>query len=184
MIWSGLRPNPAAWVRISSRNAFIAATLPAEAMIVSAQRAAKVRPRGEPPAWQITGWPCGDRGAESGPRERKYLPSWKTGRTFAGSAKISCLLVDHHRVGVPGVPELLHHLHKLVGHVVALVVRELPFVAEVLGAAVVAAGDEVPAGASVADMVQRVGQPGEQERIIFGGGQGGDDADPLMLPGS
>ena len=51
------------------------ATLLAEPMMVSAQRAAKLRPRGDPPAWQITGWPCGERGAESGPRVLKYLPS-------------------------------------------------------------------------------------------------------------
>ena len=28
-----------------------------------------------PPAWQIGGRPCGERGALSGPRQRKYLPS-------------------------------------------------------------------------------------------------------------
>ncbi len=58
-------------------------------MIVSAQRAAKARPRGDPPAWQVTGCPWGERGADSGPRDRKYVPSWNTGRTFSGSAKIS-----------------------------------------------------------------------------------------------
>jgi len=35
-----------------------------------------VRPRGEPPAWQIGTRPCGERGAFKGPRQRKYLPSW------------------------------------------------------------------------------------------------------------
>ena len=50
LMWSGLRPKAAAFARMSSRNDFIAAMLPAEAMIVSAQRAAKVRPRAEPPA--------------------------------------------------------------------------------------------------------------------------------------
>ena len=42
--------------------------LPASVMMVSAQRAANCCPRGEPPAWQITGRPCGERGAFSGPR--------------------------------------------------------------------------------------------------------------------
>ena len=60
----------------------------------------------------------------------------------------------------------MHDLHELVGHFIALVVRELPLQAEVLRAAVVAAGDKVPAGASIADVVQRVGQAGEQERVV------------------
>ena len=36
LMWSGLRPNPAAWERMSSRYAFMPATLPADAMMVSA----------------------------------------------------------------------------------------------------------------------------------------------------
>src|SRR3954452_9926949 len=67
---------------------FQASTLPASVMIVSAQRAAKSCPREEPPAWQVGGRPCGDRGAFSGPRQRKYLPSWFTARTFLPSANI------------------------------------------------------------------------------------------------
>ena len=48
---------------------------PPSVMIVSAQREAKRWPRGEPPAWQIGTLPCGERGALSGPRHLKYLPS-------------------------------------------------------------------------------------------------------------
>src|ERR1700712_3571653 len=75
------------------------------------------------------------------------------------------LLVDDHCVGVPGIPQLLHDVDKFVGHVVALVVRELPFVTEILSTTVIAAGDQVPAGAAFTHMVQGVGQAGEQERI-------------------
>ncbi len=78
------------------------------------------------------------------------------------------LLVDHHRIGLPGVPELLHDLYVLIGHLVTLVMRILPFEAKVLRAAIVAAGHEIPAGAAVADMIQRVGQPREHEGVIFG----------------
>ena len=56
-------------------------------MMVSAQREANSRPRGEPPAWQIGTRPCGERGALSGPRTLKYLPSWLRGWTLAPSAK-------------------------------------------------------------------------------------------------
>ena len=42
--------------------------------MVSAWAAANLRPRGEPPAWAITGWPCGAGPELSGPRVLKYLP--------------------------------------------------------------------------------------------------------------
>ncbi len=40
---------------------------------------------------------------------------------------------------------------------------------EVLRPPIVAACDQVPAGAAVADMIQRVGEAGEQEGIVFCG---------------
>ena len=51
--------------------------------MVSAWAAANLRPRGEPPAWAITGWPCGAGPEFSGPRVLKYLP-WKLTRMDLG----------------------------------------------------------------------------------------------------
>ena len=43
-------------------------------------------PRGEPPAWMITGRPCGEGGVFSGPCTLKKRPSCTMSCTFAGSA--------------------------------------------------------------------------------------------------
>ena len=40
------------------------------AMMESACRPAKARPRGEPPAWMKAGRPCGERTVFSGPSQR------------------------------------------------------------------------------------------------------------------
>ena len=77
------------------------------------------------------------------------------------------LAVEHHRVGLPRLPQPGDHVGELVGDVVALVVRPVLVVAVVLRRAVVAAGDAVPADAAFGHVVERVHQPRQQVRRIL-----------------
>ena len=83
---SGSRPNRSALARMSSRYSFIPSRPLGMHSSMSAFLAAKSRPRGDAPAWQITGRPCGLRGVFSGPRTEKCLPRWWIGATFLWSA--------------------------------------------------------------------------------------------------
>jgi len=83
------------------------------------------RPRGEPPAWQITGWPCGERGALSGPAAFVVLAVVVDRVHLLAVGENHLLAVHHDRVGFPGIPELLDQFGELVGHVVAAVMLVL-----------------------------------------------------------
>ena len=79
--------------------------------------------------------------------------------------------VEHHGVGLPGLPELGDQVGELVGDVIALVVRTLRLVAVILRGAVVAAGDAVPAHPALGHVIERVDQPRQQEGRVFAGGK-------------
>jgi hypothetical protein len=83
--WSGVRPYFAMRPFRSAYAAFAAPSSWTTEKTTSAVRAASSRPEGEPPAWMITGWPCGQRAMLIGPRTWKNRPLWSSGRTLAGS---------------------------------------------------------------------------------------------------
>ena len=73
-------------------------------MIVSAQRAANSCPRGDPPAWQIGGRPCGERGAFSG-AAAFVIPALVIDRMhFAAIREHRRCRVEHDGVGLPRIP--------------------------------------------------------------------------------
>ena len=138
--------------------------------------APRSRPWSESPAWKITGWPCGDRDTLSGPATWKYSPLWLSVCCLDRSRKPGGA-VARERVVLVGVPQALADLDELQAAAVAGVVVEVLVAAEVRRRARVAAGDDVPAGPAAGDQVER-GQPaGDVERVVVGGGQGGDQAE-------
>ncbi len=146
--------------------------------MVSAWRAANWRPRGEPPAWAITGRPCTHGPELSGPRERVPAPLEVDLAHLGVVHQHAALRVGHERAGLPRIPELAHQVHVFVGHVVAQIVLRQAVQAEIARGEVGAAGDHVPAGAPVRHLVQRRHQPGQEIGRVGEGREGGDDADP------
>src|ERR1700733_1274177 len=64
--------------------------------------------------------------------------------------------VAKHRIVLPAsFPQLVADLHIFFGDVIAIIVRALAAKANILGAAIKIGGDDVPAGASLCQMVQR-----------------------------
>ncbi|MNS51517.1 hypothetical protein D3C72_841970 [compost metagenome] len=76
-----------------------------------------------------------------------------------------------------GAPQALHHRDMLLGAGIAGVVVVVLVTAIVAGGAGVATGDHVPAGAALADKVQRGEAAGDVEGFVVGSGQGADQAD-------
>jgi hypothetical protein len=113
--------------------------------------APRSRPWSESPAWKMTGWPWGDLETLSGPTTWKWSP-------------------------FVGVPQALTDLHEFQAPGVAGVVVVVLVAAEVAGRARVAAGHHVPAGSSAGDELQRGQAAGDVERVVVGGGHGGDEA--------
>ena len=66
----GERPSALSLACMSLRKAMPSALVAVVQKIMSAQRAAHSRPRGEEPACRISGRPCGLRGIDIGPRVR------------------------------------------------------------------------------------------------------------------
>ena len=91
----------------------------------SAVRAASSSPDGEPPAWMMTGWPCGQRAMLSGPLTLKNRPWWSSGRTFAGIDVPAGRLVGDDRAVLPAVPQPLDDIDELVGALVAQLVLDV-----------------------------------------------------------
>jgi hypothetical protein len=87
--------------------------------------------------------------------------------------------IEHHRILVPGLPELGDDVGEFIGHFVALVVRPVLVVAVVLRGAIVAAGDAVPADAAFGDMVQRIDETRRQVRRILRHGECRHEAEVL-----
>src|SRR5215204_7195794 len=74
-------------------------------------------------------------------------------------------LVGNDCAVVPGIPETTHHIDELRRDLVAeIVLRELRLT-EIERSLVVRAGDDIPAGAAVAEMIERSESAGDMERF-------------------
>ena len=82
-------------------------------------------------------------------------------------------------VGPTAFPQLVDHLHVVLGDIVAAVVPVLPFFTHALGGAVEIAGDDVPADAALGQMIERRHAPRERIRRLVG--QRAGDAEAQML---
>ena len=148
--------------------------------IASALSAANAMPRGDAPAWKMTGVRCGDGSEMWMPGTVKCLPSWSIWCTFEGSREDAGLAVAHDGVVFPRpFPQLVEHLEVLVGLVVAVVVLELVVVAHVAGGARQVAGDHVPADPPLGQVVEGAHAPSERVRMLVGGA--GGDAEAQVL---
>ena len=72
----GQRPAAVSLRCMSARNSMPSGLVAVVQKIMSAQRAAHSRPRGEEPACRMSGRPCGLRGMDIGPRVRTKGPTW------------------------------------------------------------------------------------------------------------
>ena len=139
--------------------------------------APRSRPCSESPAWKMTGWPCGERETFSGPATWKCSPLWLSACCLLGSRKVRVRAVARERVVLVGVPQALGDLDELQAAAVAGVVVVVLVAAEVARRARVAAGDHVPAGPAAGDQLEGGQAAGEVERVVVGGGHGGDQAE-------
>ncbi len=177
--WSGSRPYPAAWARRFCRNATPAA-------MSAGRREHRV------------GVPGGQRHARrrrAGLGQERVALRRARERQIAGHVEVLAVVpgrVQPGRVGplaglpgpdrgvvFPGVPELEHDLDVFAGPLVPVRGRGVRLVAEVARGGGLGGGDDVPAGASVAEEVQRGQPPGHVPRVAVGGGHGGDQPDLL-----
>ena len=88
------------------------------------------------------------------------------------------LPVEEDRVVVPRIPVAQHHLHELVGAVVAFVVRDRRLGAVIRSLGIIERGDDVPGRPSAAHVVEGREGAGDVERRVIGGRAGGAEADP------
>ena len=114
-------------------------------------RAASSSPDGEPPAWMITGCPCGQRAMLIGPLTLKNRPLWSSGRTLRGVDILPGRLVGDDRAVLPAIPQPLDDVDELLGALIAQFVVELVVEAVILVRLQVRGGDHVPGGAAAAD---------------------------------
>ena len=87
--------------------------------------------------------------------------------------------VAHEGVVGEAVPEAGDHVVELAGAAVALVVLHVLVEAEIQRRVGVGGGDDVPAGAAAADVVERGEAAGDMIGLVEGGRGGGDQADVL-----
>ena len=87
-------------------------------------------------------------------------------------------LVEHDGVRLPRLPVREHHLHELVGAVVARVVVGDPVRPEVRGLGVVERGHHVPAGPAPGHVVEGREQARDVERLVVRGRAGGAEPEP------
>src|SRR5271156_791580 len=85
--------------------------------------------------------------------------------------------VVQHGVVFPGVPQADGGFEELLGPVVAGVVAQMRFQAEVLRLAVVDGGDDVPRRPAAGQVVEGGEGTGNVERRVVGGGTGRAEAD-------
>ena len=97
--------------------------------------------------------------------------------------EIAAGLVEQIRIVAQAVPQALDDIDVFARALVALRVRHLRGQAEAFRLPVGARGDEVPAGATAADMVERGELARQVERVQIGDGGGGDQADMLGSAG-
>src|SRR5947208_13101952 len=74
-------------------------------------------------------------------------------------------LVGDDRAVVPGIPETTHHVDELRRDLVAQVVLGEVRLAEIECGPFVSAGDDIPAGAAVAEMIERGEGASDMERL-------------------
>ena len=84
--------------------------------------------------------------------------------------------VEHERIRVPALPQPVAQLHVLLGHGVALIVRDRR-VTEVLRQAPVSRGHDVPADAPLGQMIDRIEHPGRRPRVELDRAQRDHDAE-------
>ena len=145
-------------------------------MIVSAQRAANSCPRCEPAclADRRTSLRRARRVQRAATAEVLALEIYRM--DFSPVGEHRRVTVEHHGVRLPGVPQPGDKVGEFIGKVVAFIVRRLAQMAVVLRRTVIAAGDAVPADPPLGHMVERIDEPGEQERRVLGDGKRRDEA--------
>ncbi len=87
--------------------------------------------------------------------------------------------VTDEGVVVPAIPQAENHFGELDGTVVALAMLEMFLAAEIIGLCDICGGDDIPARAAVADMVERRVFARNVIRLIVASGGGRDQADML-----
>ena len=87
---------------------------------------------------------------------------------FAAIGEETARLVDDQRIVVPGVPVAVHHVHELVGAVIAQVVVHSFGAAHVERFAIVERCDDIPGRAAVAHQIQSGEESGDVERLVVG----------------
>ncbi len=102
---------------------------------------------------------------------------------LVGFEEHAALDVADEGVVRPGIPQAGHHVVELAGALVALGVLHMVVEPEIQRGVGVGGGDDVPAGAAAADVVDRGELPRQVERLAVGGGGGGDQPDPLGRDG-
>ena len=93
------------------------------------------------------------------------------------------LLVADERVLVPRIPQAAHHLDELAPALVALGLRQVRLLAEVLRLGFVAGCHHVPAGAAAADEIERRELAGDGIGLLEARAGGADEADVLGVAG-
>jgi hypothetical protein len=86
LIERGSRPSSAAAARVAATDRARISGRVAVVKMPSACAAANFRPRGDAPAWKITGLRCGDGSVSPMPGTSKYCPWCSIACTLAGSA--------------------------------------------------------------------------------------------------
>ena len=97
---------------------------------------------------------------------------------LGGVEVLAAVGVAQEGVVLPAVPQPQHHVMEF-SRARALRVLHVFVQAEVLGLALTAGGDQVPARAAAADLVQRGELARHMIGLVVGGGDGGDQADLL-----
>ena len=97
--------------------------------------------------------------------------------------KASRRLVLGKGVVGPGIPEPFHDIGEFVGALVARVAGDVFAVVEVQRVEGVGCRDQVPTGATAADVVERGEAPRDMKRLVIGRGGGGDESDMLCHHG-
>jgi len=93
------------------------------------------------------------------------------------------LLVADDGAVLPGIPQAEHDLGELAGAGVAVGMRHMRVVAEIERLGGGKRSDEIPAGAALADLVERGEEARDGERLVIGRRHGGDEADALRHRG-
>ena len=127
----------------------------------------------------MTGQPWIGRAMFSGPRTDRNSPWWSSTCMPLGVEIDAALDIADKGVLGPAVPQPGHDIEELAGAAVALAVLHVLGQPEIERRVGVRGGDQVPAGAPAADMVERGEAPRDQIGRLEGRRGGGDQ--PEML---